>query len=117
MRRQRRHAELDSEGKYLKAQKDLQKQYSVQGARMRLQEQEACVKQQIAEAEAERKEVRSLQQPCCGIALLSIAAADATCARRRTRTIARSCPPSLARQACPSRWASPPKTCSKATCR
>ena len=58
IRRQRHRAELESEAKYLKAQYDLQDKYSEQGARAHLKDHEACVKKQIAEAEAERKEVR-----------------------------------------------------------
>lgn len=71
MRRQRRHAELAGEGKYLKAQYDLQEKYSEQGTRAQLQEHEACVKQQIKEAEAERKEVRGRGACSCAAPLAS----------------------------------------------
>ena len=115
-RRQHHRAELDSENKYLKAQHDLADRYSEQGARLKLEEHEKCVKQQIAEAEAERKEVRH----CWRVATRRHAdtpwhAAAADAERRLRRSMPRTCRPSLAREACPSRWASPPTSCSKTT--
>lgn len=103
MRRQRHRAELESEAKYLKAQYDLQDKYSEQGARAHLKDHEACVKKQIAEAEAERKEVRHCSRGVAAACWRSAKAAAADVKRRRTQSMLRTCRPSSACEACPSR--------------
>ena len=71
-RRQRRRAELESEGKYLAQQYRLVDKFSEEGAKAELRQQEACVKKEIENAEKERDEVRRkrralgpLTSACC----------------------------------------------------